>query len=94
MPQTPGLEQNFPNPFNPSTSIPLALPARSQVHLAIFNVLGQKVRTLINGPMDAGFHTMIWNGLDERGDQAAAGMYFYLLEADNFRQTRKMTLVK
>ncbi len=106
LPQAPGLEQNFPNPFNPSTSIPLALPQRSLVRLAIFNVLGQKVRTLVDGPLDAGFHTMIWNGRNETGYQAAAGMYFYLLEAGKmpvnaadetefqFRQTRKMTLVK
>lgn len=94
LPQAPGLEQNFPNPFNPTTSIPLALPQRTQVRLAIFNVLGQKVRTLVDGPLEAGFHTMVWNGRDEAGHQAAAGTYFYLLEADAFRQTRKMTLVK
>ncbi len=94
LPQVPDLAQNFPNPFNPSTSIPLALPQRTQVRLAVFNVLGQKVRTLIDGPMEAGHHTMVWNGRDEAGQQAAAGTYFYLLEADQFRQTRKMTLVK
>ena len=94
LPQTPGLDQNFPNPFNPSTSIPLALPQRTQVRLAIFNVLGQKVRTLVDGPMEAGYHTMEWNGRDEAGRQAGTGTYFYLLEADSFRQTRKMTLVK
>jgi flagellar hook assembly protein FlgD len=57
-------------------------------------VLGQRVRTLVDGPLDAGYHNMMWNGLDEAGRQAAAGMYFYLVEADGFRQTRKMTLVK
>jgi len=94
LPQAPGLDQNFPNPFNPSTSIPLALPQRTQVRLAIFNVLGQKVRTLVDGPMEAGYHTLEWNGRDEAGLQAGTGTYFYLLEADSFRQTRKMTLVK
>jgi hypothetical protein len=94
LPQAPGLEQNFPNPFNPSTIIPLALPQRTKVRLDIFNVLGQRVRTLVDGPLDAGYHNMAWNGLDEAGRQAAAGMYFYLVETDGFRQTRKMTLVK
>jgi len=94
LPQAPGLEQNFPNPFNPSTIIPLALPLRTQVRLDIFNVLGQRVRTLVDGPLEAGYHNMAWNGLDETGRQAAAGMYFYLVEMDGFRQTRKMTLVK
>lgn len=94
LPQSLGLEQNYPNPFNPSTIIPLALPQRTEVRLAIFNVLGQRVRTLVDGPLDAGYHNMMWNGLDEAGRQAAAGMYFYLVEADGFRQTRKMTLVK
>ena len=94
LPQTLGLDQNYPNPFNPSTSIPLALSRRTQVRLAIFNVLGQKVRTLVDGTMEAGYHTMKWNGRDEAGRQAGAGTYFYLLEADSFRRTRKMTLVK
>ena len=94
LPQSFGLEQNFPNPFNPSTVIPLALPQRTEVRLAIFNVLGQRVRTLVDGPLEAGYHHMAWNGLDEAGRQAAAGMYFYLVEADGLRQTRKMMLVK
>jgi len=94
LPQTPGLDQNYPNPFNPTTSIPLALSQRTQVRLAIFNVLGQRVRTLVDRTMEAGYHTMKWNGRDEAGRQAGAGTYFYLLETDSFRQTRKMTLVK
>ena len=94
LPQNPGLDQNYPNPFNPSTSIPLTLSQRTQVRLAVFNVLGQKVRTLVDGTMEAGYHTMKWNGRDEAGRQAGAGTYFYLLEADSFSQTRKMTLVK
>ena len=57
-------------------------------------MLGQKVRTLVDGTMEAGYHTMKWNGRDEAGRQAGTGTYFYLLEANSFRQTRKMTLVK
>jgi hypothetical protein len=94
LPRQPGLEQNYPNPFNPSTTIPFALSAPALVRLEIYNALGQKVRTLMRGPLGAGFHTLVWNGRDEAGRQVAAGVYFYLLEAGDFRQTRKMTLVK
>ena len=88
------LTQNFPNPFNPTTVIPFALPGDMHVRLAIYNILGQQIRTLVDGPMHSGFHRLMWNGHNDRGRQVAAGVYFYLLEAGPFRQTRKMTLVK
>ena len=94
LPLRPDLEQNFPNPFNPSTSIPFALPSRAQVRLSVFNVLGQRVRTLLNRQIEAGYHRLAWDGRNDEGYQAGAGVYFYLLESGQFRQTRKMTLVK
>ncbi|MEE3232886.1 MAG: T9SS type A sorting domain-containing protein [Candidatus Latescibacterota bacterium] len=94
LPKNTELEQNFPNPFNPTTSIPLSLAGRSHVRLAVFNLLGQKISTLINQSLEAGYHTIDWNGRDASGHLAAAGLYFYLLETEDFRQTRKMTLVK
>ncbi|MBT5329934.1 MAG: T9SS type A sorting domain-containing protein, partial [Gemmatimonadetes bacterium] len=94
LPLRPDLEQNFPNPFNPSTSIPFALPSRAQVRLSVFNVLGQRVRTLLNSQIEAGYHRLAWDGRNDEGYQAGAGVYFYLLESGQFRQTRKMTLVK
>jgi len=94
LPARPGLEPNYPNPFNPSTAIPFALPARGDVLLVIFNVLGQKTRTLVSGPMDAGYHTLVWNGHDDLGRQVGTGVYFYLLETGDFRRVRKMTLIK
>ena len=94
LPDKTEIEQNFPNPFNPTTSIPLSLAGRSHVRLAIFNLLGQRVFTLINQSLEAGYHQIDWNGRDGAGQLVAAGMYFYLLETDGFRQTRKMTLVK
>ena len=94
LPSRPDLEQNYPNPFNPTTVIPFALPAGKEVDLAIYNVLGQKIRTLVKGPIAAGYHTLIWNGRNDAGHQVSSGVYFYLLETGQFRQTRKMLLVK
>jgi len=88
------LTQNFPNPFNPTTVIPFGLPGDVHVRLAIYNILGQQIRTLVNSPMNSGFHRLLWNGYNDRGQQVAAGVYFYLLEAGPFRQSRKMTLIK
>lgn len=83
------LSQNYPNPFNPSTSIQLALPKSSEVRLEVFNLLGQKVTTLVDGPMPAGYHTVTWDASDH-----ATGVYFYRLVADDFITSRKMILVK
>ena len=94
LPDKTELLQNFPNPFNPTTNIPLSLSDRSHVQLAVFNLLGQKIATLINQSLDPGYYTINWNGRETSGHLAAAGMYFYMLETDSFRLTKKMTLVK
>ena len=94
LPQRPDLDQNYPNPFNPTTVIPFALPAGQDVQLYVFNALGQRMRTLIDGPMEPGYHRLIWNGRNDANRDVAAGVYFYLLETGQFRQTRKMLLVK
>ena len=88
------LDQNYPNPFNPSTAIPFAVPDHSDVYLSIYNILGQKIRTLAAGPMSPGFHTLVWNGRDEVGRQVGSGLYLYLLEVGRYQQTRKMLLVR
>ena len=94
VPARASLDQNYPNPFNPSTTIPFALPSPQAVHLQIYNALGQRIRTLMVGPMESGFHTIVWNGQDDAGRAVAAGLYISLLETADFRQTRKMLLVK
>ena len=94
LPADPGLDQNYPNPFNPSTAIPFVLPKEQGVRLEIYNVLGQRVRTLMSGSLAPGFHTLVWNGRDDAGRVAAAGLYLALLEAGDSRLTRKMLLVK
>jgi hypothetical protein len=83
------LEQNFPNPFNPATDIRFNLSYGTQVTLDVYNVIGEKVATLINGNVKAGEHTAVFNGADY-----ASGVYFYQLTAGDFVQTRKMLLVK
>ncbi len=93
-PNTFALLQNQPNPFNPDTRISYYLPKDCQVRLTIYNVLGQKVRTLGDEYQTSGMHTVTWNGKTDSGNQLSSGIYFYRLEADSFRQTKKMTLMK
>jgi len=88
------LSQNHPNPFNPQTCIGYALPQDAYVKLVIYNVLGQKVKTLVNESQSAGYKTAWWDGKDENGEQVASGLYFYRLEADKFSEVKKMMLVK
>lgn len=96
-PQLPGnfnLGFNFPNPFNPSTTIDYSLPERSQVRIEIFNLMGQSIRTLIDKEQLTGKHQVVWDGNDQNGQEAASGIYFYRITAGEFSQSRKMLLVK
>lgn len=88
------LSQNYPNPFNPQTSIRYALPQDAQVRLIIYNILGKKVKTLVDELQSAGYKTAWWDGKDEKGDLVASGVYLYRLEADKFSEVKKMLLVK
>ena len=88
------LEQNFPNPFNPETVIRYSLLRASEVRVSIYNILGQKVRTLVDGRETAGQKSIIWDGKNERGEEVSSGIYFYRLEAEEFVQTKKMLLLK
>ncbi|RKX24179.1 MAG: hypothetical protein DRP45_08800 [Candidatus Zixiibacteriota bacterium] len=83
------LEQNYPNPFNPTTEISFYLPEPARVRLEIFNVLGQRIATLVNDHLQAGSHTYSWNG-----GSSPSGIYFYRLEANEHSRTRKMLLLK
>jgi len=88
------LGQNFPNPFNPSTEIRFALKEAGRVELSIYNVIGQKVKTLADREFPAGEYSLSWDGRDERGLALSSGVYFYQLSAKNFLETRKMVLIK
>lgn len=85
---------NFPNPFNPVTTIRYALPEAADVRLTIYNLLGQKVRTLVDARQNAGVFDVQWNGKNDRGISAGSGVYFYRLEAAGFRKSRKLLLLK
>ncbi|MGB7063090.1 MAG: S8 family serine peptidase [Candidatus Zixiibacteriota bacterium] len=93
-PQRFSLSQNYPNPFNPRTSIRYALPQDAQVRLTIYNVLGQKVATLLDEPQSAGFKTIWWDGKDADGYEVSSGVYFYRLTAGEFSEVKKMMMVK
>lgn len=88
------LAGNYPNPFNPATTIAFSLAQSSDVKLTVFNVLGQSVTTLVDGTMEAGEHNVVWNGTDANGNTVSSGVYLYRLEASNFSETKKMTLLK
>jgi len=88
------LMQNYPNPFNPTTTIDYSLPEASKVRLDIYNVKGQLVRTLLNGDMPAGMHSVLWDGRDNNNAVVASGVYFYRLSSINNVQTKRMLLMK
>jgi hypothetical protein len=85
---------NFPNPFNPSTTIKMNLPKAGDVSLKVFNVRGELVKTLVDGPMIAGEHSVIWDGKTDAGNQTASGVYFYETRANGEVKINKMALVK
>ncbi|MDZ7260608.1 MAG: dockerin type I domain-containing protein [candidate division KSB1 bacterium] len=88
------LGQNYPNPFNPETTIKYGLPEKSQVTLKIFNLLGQEVRTLVDGEKEAGYHEVHWDGRDTLGKSVSAGIYLYTIQTGAFVQTRKMVILR
>jgi hypothetical protein len=88
------LRQNFPNPFNPTTTIAYDLASSEDVTLAIFDVQGKRVRELVNGNQPAGRYRVDWDGRDAGGQQVASGVYFYRLVAGTYTNTRKMVLLK
>jgi hypothetical protein len=94
LPKEFALKQNFPNPFNPVTKIQYEIPTRSHVSLNIYNVLGQKVKTLVNTDQEAKSYSAQWDGTSDTGSKVASGIYFYKIEAGSFTQTKKMILMK
>jgi Flp pilus assembly protein TadG len=99
LPKEFALQQNYPNPFNPSTTIRYALPVQSVVTLEVFNVLGQRVRTLVSDIQAAGYRTMEWDGRSNSGQQLASGVYFLQIAARgengvSFTNVRKLMMMK
>jgi len=94
LPAAYALHQNYPNPFNPVTTIKYDLPENSQVQVAIYDMLGRKVRTLVSGFENAGFNAVQWQGKNDFGLSVGAGVYICQIQAGDFVQTRKMILLK
>lgn len=88
------LSQNYPNPFNPTTTIKFAIANDARVNLVVYDMLGQKVRTLIDNEQEAGYYSVRWDGTNDFGSKVSSGIYIYRLQAGNFVQTMKMNLMK
>jgi len=93
-PLTFKLQQNYPNPFNPTTTINFEIPVRENVSLIIYNTLGQKLRTLIDGSRSAGHYQVSWDGKDSNGENVSSGIYLYRIKAGFFVESKKMILLK
>ena len=90
----PNLRENYPNPFNPTTTLTFELPKQMKVQLVVYDVLGRKVNELLNGVQRQGVHKVVWNGADSRGRPVSSGVYFYRMTTENFQKTMKMTLMR
>jgi len=88
------LDSNYPNPFNPETTIRYSVEKPGKVTLEVYNILGQKVKTLVNDTKDKGSHNVVWNGKDQAGNNVASGVYFYHMKNGNYSKTNKMILMK
>jgi hypothetical protein len=85
---------NYPNPFNPTTTISYQLLEESEVELTIYNIKGQKVNQLVNNQLSAGQHSVVWNGKDDADRSVSSGIYFYKMKTDNHEETKRMILMK
>jgi hypothetical protein len=92
--RNPNLRANYPNPFNPTTTLVFELPKQMKVKLIVYDVLGRQVRTLINGPSKPGIHQVIWNATSDNGVSVSSGVYFYRLTTENYDKTMKMVLMR
>ncbi|RKX30837.1 MAG: hypothetical protein DRP46_04605 [Candidatus Zixiibacteriota bacterium] len=88
------LGQNYPNPFNPNTKMEFAVPQNSHVNISVFNILGQKIATLVDGEYAPGYYSVDWDATSDNGSEVASGIYFYRIEANNFSNTKKLMLIR
>ena len=89
-----GMDQNYPNPFNPNTKINYRLASKVKVSLEVFNMLGEKIKTLVNSEQEAGFFSVNWDGTNDYSKKVSSGIYIYRLSAGKFVSIKKMTMVK
>ena len=88
------LSQNYPNPFNPTTRLTVEMPKTAILDVSVFDVLGRKINTLLQGEQSAGYHTVEWNGTDAQGLAVPTGMYFVRMTSEEFNTVRKIMLLK
>ncbi len=88
------LYRNFPNPFNPATTIRYNLPIKEEVRLVIYDLLGREVKTLVNRVEKAGLKSVIWEGKNNTGQNVSSGVYLYRIQAGNYIKSQKMILLK
>ena len=89
-----GLSPNYPNPFNPLTTINYQLPQATVVNLKVYNISGQLVRSLANGYREAGYHSVVWDGRNGQDQLVSSGIYFYHLDCEVFSNMKRMLLIK
>jgi hypothetical protein len=94
LPAITKLKGNYPNPFNPETTINFSLNEAGPVELAIYNIKGQKIKTLVNETLPAQNYNIVWNGRDDNNQQVSSGVYFYRMNTSTYTSTRKMILMK
>jgi hypothetical protein len=93
-PQVFALHQNYPNPFNPTTNITFEVTGTELVNIEVFDILGKKIKTLVNDEFSAGSYTVDWDGRSENGFQLSSGVYVYKMNAGDFTQIRRMVFMK
>lgn len=100
LPQEYDLFGNYPNPFNPNTNISYALPFESEVEIKIFDIMGREIKTFDVNGVSAGYHSILWDGLNNNGNQVSSGIYIYVFKArslettDFFTKSAKMIMLK
>jgi hypothetical protein len=88
------LHQNHPNPFNPITQIKYDLPEDALVNITIYDIMGRSIKSLVNSNQSAGYRSIQWNATNNLGEPVSAGMYIYMIQAGEYRKTKKMVLLK
>jgi hypothetical protein len=88
------LYANYPNPFNPTTTIKLGMRNAECGIIEVYNIKGQKVKTLFNGYLEVGEHSFVWNGDDDNGNAVSSGIYFYKMKTSDYNEIKKMVLMK
>ncbi|MFL2989833.1 MAG: T9SS type A sorting domain-containing protein, partial [Candidatus Neomarinimicrobiota bacterium] len=94
LPENFSLKQNYPNPFNPITTLRYDLPEDGLVNITIYDMMGRIVKTLVNGSQTAGYKSIQWNATNDKNEPVSAGLYLYTIQTGEFRQTKKMVLLK